>query len=141
MADHIERIDDQALDGALGPFERAEAELEETEQRRRQLAEEAARAASELESTLAESIRASVEKRDRLEEELALVIDHISRLEAMRAKSAGRRALGAETSPAASFLDLDRTADAAERDGDDGPHEERWSELTNLADDDSALTA
>lgn len=141
MADHIERIDDQALDGALGRFERAEAELEETEQRRRQLADEAARAASELETTLAESIRASLEKRDRLEEELALVLDHISRLEAMRAKSAGRRAAGADQSASAGFLDLDRTADASERDGDDGPHEERWSELTNLRDDDSALTA
>lgn len=144
MADHIERLDDQALDGALGRFERAEAELEKTEQRRRQLADEAARAASELETTLAESIRASLEKRDRLEEELALVVDHISRLETMRATSASRRAAGADQSASASFLDLDRSTGGAKSHGEDDPqgdpHQERWSELTKLRDDDSALT-
>ena len=78
---------DPALDGALDRFERIESELEETEERRRKLTEEAARAASELESVLNESIGKAIATRDRLEEELAVVIDHISRLEAVRSRS------------------------------------------------------
>jgi len=78
---------DPALDGALDRFERIESELEETEERRRKLTEKAARAASELESVLNESIGKAIATRDRLEEELAVVIDHISRLEAVRSRS------------------------------------------------------
>ena len=91
MADDIvNHRSDPLLDGALERFERAEAELEETDERRRRLADEAARAAAELESTLDEAIRKSIGERDRLEEELAVVADHISRLESIRARSAGR---------------------------------------------------
>jgi hypothetical protein len=78
---------DPTLDGALDRFERVESELEEAEERRRMLADEAARAASELESVLNESIGKAIATRDRLEEELAVVIDHISRLEAVRSRS------------------------------------------------------
>jgi septal ring factor EnvC (AmiA/AmiB activator) len=91
MADDTLRQDgDPLLDGALARFERAEAELEETEERRRRLADEAARAAAELESTLDQAIRTSLAERDRLEDELAAVLDHIARLEAIRTRSSGR---------------------------------------------------
>jgi hypothetical protein len=96
MADETIRTTvDPALDGALERFERAEAELEETDARRQRLADEAARAASELESVLGESIDKAISTRDRLEDELAVVTDHISRLEAMRARS--ERTSGAPT--------------------------------------------
>lgn len=81
---------DTMFDGALERFERAEAELEETEERRRRLAEEAARAAAELESTVDQAIRSSLVERDRLEGELAAVLDHIARLESIRARSSSR---------------------------------------------------
>ena len=81
---------DPVFDGALERFERAEAELEQTEERRRRLADEAARAAAELESTLDQAIRSALGERDRLEDELAAVLDHIARLESIRARSSSR---------------------------------------------------
>ena len=78
---------DATLDGALDRFERIESELEETEERRRELTAKAARAASELEAVLDESIGKAIATRDRLEDELAVVVDHISRLEAVRSRS------------------------------------------------------
>ena len=91
MADDTLRHEgDPLLDGALARFERAEAELEETEERRRRLADEAARAAAELESTLGQAIDTSLAERDRLEDELAAVLDHIARLEAIRTRSSSR---------------------------------------------------
>ncbi|HWC71955.1 MAG TPA: hypothetical protein VG993_12400 [Actinomycetota bacterium] len=142
MADDTLRRD-TALDGALERFERAEAELEETEERRRRLAEEAARAASELETTLEHGIRTALEERDRLEGELAAVLDHIARLEAMRARSSGRVADGASTAEPAPTIDLDREAPPPSSTGDGGTeaYEDKWYELMRSRDDDTAFTA
>jgi len=121
MADETMRTTvDPALDGALERFERAEAELGETDARRQRLADEAARAASELESVLGESIAKAIATRDRLEDELAVVTDHIDRLETMRARSA-------KTSSATTV----RTAA--------GGAEDQWDRLLRSRDDDEPI--
>ena len=138
MADDIvNHRSDPLLDGALERFERAEAELVETEERRRRLADDAARAAAELESTLDEAIRKSIDERDRLEEELAAVVDHIARLESIRARSAGRN--GRVTVTAAPQLSDLGEADAETDEQVD--YVSRWSELTKSRDGDSALSS
>ena len=121
MADETMRTTvDPALDGALERFERAEAELGETDARRQRLADEAARAASELESVLGESIAKAIATRDRLEDELAVVTDHINRLETMRARSS-------KTSCAPTV----RTAT--------GGAEDQWDQLLRSRDDDQPI--
>jgi hypothetical protein len=128
---------DPVFDGALERFERAEAELEETEERRRRLAEEAARAAAELESTVDQAIRSSLAERDRLEDELAAVLDHIARLESIRARSSNR---GTNVTAAAEARPVEDPSD--ERDvgsGDDrtdgGASAERLYELIRSRED------
>jgi DNA repair exonuclease SbcCD ATPase subunit len=131
---------DPALDGALDRFERIESELEETEERRRKLTEKAARAASELESVLNESIGKAIATRDRLEEELAAVIDHISRLEAVRSRSS-------RATPAPAPVSLEARGDiltpALEPDGEKtgDAHEEQWYELMKARENDSTFTS
>ncbi len=137
MSDDTLRHADPDLDGAIERFERAESELEEHEERRRRLAEEADRAASELEATLEQGIRNAIEQRDRLEEELAAVLDHLARLEAIRARSGGRRDaevpaptvdLGAASSEAApSEPTVSETP--AEGAGATEAYEDKWYEL------------
>jgi hypothetical protein len=128
---------DPALDGALDRFERIESELEETEERRRKLAEKAARAASELESVLNESIGKAIATRDRLEEELAAVVDHISRLEAVRFRSS--RATSSPISPEGG----DTPSPALEPDGEKTgqAYEEQWYELMKSRENDSTFTS
>jgi len=145
MADDIvNHRSDPLLDGALERFERAEAELEETDERRRRLADEAARAAAELESTLDEAIRKSIGERDRLEEELAVVADHISRLESIRARSAGRNTRVTVTAaPQLSDLGEEGSFAVGERAETDesADYVSRWSELTKSRDGDTALSS
>jgi hypothetical protein len=129
---------DPALNGALDRFERIEVELEETEERRRELTEKAARAASELESVLNESIGKAIARRDQLEEELAAVIDHISRLEAVRSRSS-------RATPAPISLETggDTLTPALEPDGDKpgDAYEEQWYELMKSRENDSTFTS
>jgi len=139
--DTMHHSGDPALTDALQRFERAEAELEETEERRRRLADEAARAAAELDSTLDQAIRKSIDERDRLEEELAVVTDHIGRLESIRARSAGRN--GRVTVTAAPQLgDLTEEGSFAVGEGaetdESTDYVSRWSELTKSRDGDSS---
>jgi DNA repair exonuclease SbcCD ATPase subunit len=124
---------DPVLDGALDRFERIESELEETEERRRKLTEKAARAASELESVLNESIGKAIATRDRLEDELAVVVDHISRLEAVRARSSRT------TTPDAVEVHRDPTNPGVEPGGE--AYEEQWHELMKSRDGDSTFTS
>jgi len=140
MADDTLRHADAELDGAIQRFERAESELEENEERRRRLAEEAERAASELEATLDQGIRNAIEKRDRIEEELAAVLDHLARLEAIRARSSGRTADGAaEPAPP---VDLEAAASEPSSTGEGGAeaYEDKWYEMMKSRDKDSAFT-
>jgi septal ring factor EnvC (AmiA/AmiB activator) len=142
--DTMHHSGDPALSDALQRFERAEAELEETEERRRRLADEAAKAAAGLDSTLDHAIRKSIDERDRLEEELAVVADHISRLESIRARSAGRNARVTVTA-APQLSDLSEegsfaVAEGAETD-ESADYVSRWSELTKSRDGDSALSS
>lgn len=120
MGDDWRQRVDPAFDGALERFERAEAELEETEDRRRRLADEAARAAAELESTIDQAIRSSLLERDRLEEELAAVLDHIARLESIRARSSGRdrNADGAAAIGSADEADAEAEANVSSQEAD-----------------------
>jgi hypothetical protein len=140
MADEHRRDDvDPALGGALDRFERIESELEETEERRRKLAAKAARAAAELESVLNESIGKSIATRDRLEEKLAAVIDHISRLEAVRSRSSR-----ATTTPISLEGDGDDTLTPAfgpggEKSGE--AYEEQWYELMKSRENDSTFSS
>lgn len=143
MADDIvHHRSDPLLDGALERFERAEAELEETEERRRRLADEAARAAAELESTLDQAIRKSIDDRDRLEEELAAVVDHITRLESIRARSGGRNT--AVTVTAVPRLSEERdedTLEASEGSEAKEAYEGQWYELMKSRDGDTAFSS
>jgi len=143
MADDIvHHRSDPLLDGALERFERAEAELEETEERRRRLADEAARAAAELDSTLDQAIRKSIDDRDRLEDELAAVVDHITRLEAIRTRSAGRNT--AVTVTAVPRASEDRGEDTLEGSEDSEPkdaYEEQWYDLMKSRDGNSAFSS
>jgi hypothetical protein len=127
---------DPALDGALDRFERIESELEETEERRRKLAAKAASAASELESVLNESIGKAIATRDRLEEELAAVVDHISRLEAVRSRSS-------RATPAPISLETAGDTPALEPAGDKpgDAYEEQWYELMKSRENDSTFTS
>jgi chromosome segregation ATPase len=148
MADDTLRHADPDLDGAIERFERAETELEEHEERRRRLAEEANRAASELEATLEHGIRNAIEQRDRLEEELAAVLDHLARLEAIRARSGGRRDAvepartvdleAAPSEPAVSEAAASESP-ATEAEATEA-YEDKWYELMKSRDD-SAFTA
>jgi chromosome segregation ATPase len=142
MADDTLIRADAALDGALERFERAEAELEETEARRLRLADEAARAASELEATLEQGIRTALEERDRLEEELAAVVDHITRLETIRTRSSGRADPSAAPESAPT-IDLDREAPEPSGTSDEqtAAYEDKWYELMKSRDDDTAYTS
>ncbi|HET9310856.1 MAG TPA: hypothetical protein VFP41_06490 [Actinomycetota bacterium] len=140
MADDTLRHADAELDGAIQRFERAESELEENEERRRRLAEEAERAASELEATLDHGIRNAIEKRDRIEEELAAVLDHLARLEAIRARSSGRAGRGAaEPAPP---VELEAAASEPSSTGEGGAeaYEDKWYEMMKSRDKDSAFT-
>ena len=128
---------DPALDGALDRFERIESELEETEERRRKLTEKAARAASELESVLNESIGKAIATRDRLEEELAAVIDHISRLEAVRSRSS--RTTTAPISLETAWRHRPALEPAGDKPGD--AYEEQWYELMKSRENDSTFTS
>jgi chromosome segregation ATPase len=129
---------DPALDGALDRFERIESELEETEERRRELAAKAARAAAELESVLSQSIGKAVATRDQLEEELAAVVDHISRLEAVRSRSSRATTApvevedGGDTLTPASAPDDEKAGEA---------YEEQWYELMKSRENDSSFTS
>jgi hypothetical protein len=140
MADDTLRHADPELDGAIKRFERAESELEEHEERRRRLADEADRAAFELEATLDQGIRNAIEQRDRIEEELAAVLDHLARLEAIRARSSGRATVAADPAPP-----VDLEAASSEPSSTDGEgaeaYEDKWYELMKSRDDDSAFTA
>jgi septal ring factor EnvC (AmiA/AmiB activator) len=142
--DTMHHSGDPALSDALQRFERAEAELEETEERRRRLADEAAKAAAELDSTLDHAIRKSIDERDRLEEELAVVADHISRLESIRARSAGRNGRVTVTAaPQLSEMGEESSfavAEGAETD-ESADYVSRWSELTKSRDGDTALSS
>lgn len=146
MADETMRTTlDPAIDGALERFERAEAELEETDERRRQLADQAARAAADLEAVLGESIAKVVATRDRLEEELAVVQDHLGRLESMRARSAGGTTSAASAASTASTvqvehtIEVEHTIDVASEDEDDEPAVDQWDQLLRSRDDDTAV--
>ncbi len=126
---------DLTLHDALERLERAEAELEQTEEHRRRLADEATRAASELESVLGDSIGKAISKRDRLEEELAAVLDHIARLEAIRARSTGEAASVAVRSGSTAPI-VHTDDEAPEDDGQRGSaHEDQWHELMKSRDD------
>lgn len=138
MADDILREGDAALDGALGRFERAEAELDETEERRRRLVEEAAVAAAELERITAASISTAIATRDRLEEELAIVVDHITRLEAIRARSAGDEDLRIEKGCGAT---IDDGSVANDPPAHTELREEQWVDLMRSHHDDTAFTS
>ena len=142
--DTMHHSGDPVLSDALQRFERAEAELEETEERRRRLADEAAKAAAELDSTLDHAIRKSIDERDRLEEELTVVADHISRLESIRARSAGRNGRVTVTAaPQVSDLGEEGSfavAAGAETD-ESADYVSRWSELTKSRDGDTALSS
>jgi hypothetical protein len=102
---------DPTVDDAVRRFERAETALEETEDRRRAAIDEARRAASDLERVLDGSIAAAVAERDRLEDELAAVLDHLARLESMRGR---REAIGRL---AATVVPFDGGADPRADDG------------------------
>ena len=140
MADDTLRTTaDPTLDGALERFERAEAELEETEERRKRLSDEAARAAAELESTLDQAIRKAIDERDRLEEELAAVVDHIAKLEAIRTRSGKRNSAVTLTAVPKDTEDGDGSegTEGATKDA----YEDQWYELMKSRGDDAAFSS
>ena len=136
MAEDTVGTTDPLLDGALERFERAEAELEETEERRRRLSDEASRAASELRAVLDSSIEKAIARRDQLEEELAVVLDHIARLEAMRNRSSGTPETTVETPE---IHRAESTVDLADDDGA-AAYAGRWDDLTKSRDGSVAFT-
>jgi hypothetical protein len=97
--------------------------------------EEAARAAAELESTLDRAIRSSIAQRDRLEDELAAVTDHIARLESIRARSSGRNTEPVITAGSSS----DDAPHAAAGADDHASAEGHWLDLSTRRED-SALS-
>ena len=140
MADETMRTTlDPAIDGALERFERAEAELEETEERRRRLADEAASAAADLESVLGESIAKAIATRDRLEDELAVVTDHLTRLESMRARSSGDAIGAASRVQIEHTIGVEHTIDVASADGSAEPAVDQWDQLLRSRDDDAPV--
>jgi len=131
--------DESVIDGALERFERAEAELGEVEERRKHAVDEAARAAAELDSVVNESVQKAIVRRDQLEEELAAVVDHIARLEAMRSRPAAQ----------ASTLDAPVTGPVAQgdeveqgsADDDAAAYEDSWYEQLKSRNGKSAFTS
>ena len=140
MAEDTVPTSDVALDGALERLEQAEADLEAVENLRRHAADEAERAATELGAVLHGAIERAIARRDALEDELAAVLDHIARLEAMRARSLASGAPQRIDIPHASTDEPNASNDDRGDPGEVAKYEDQWQQLMRSREEDSALS-